>query len=496
MINPQTGLGLQRVGRSTALWLALAAIALLVALLPPLWSGVLLAVLMVLTVVVVRPRWALYLLPFAVPFGSIREVALGPATVGGTEALLGLFLLVWVARGLAFRSLQLRRPPLWGAMLVWLGTMLLSLLAADSLAASLKELIKWIETFLLMAIVAQELDRKGVAILMGSTLLAASVAALEGIYQAIFQVGPAGFSFPLGGRMWLRAYGKFIQPNPFGGYMGVVLPLAYSLVAAGAVQWWRHRSRPWQTPSMPRWVVLVGAALSVVAAAIFLTLSRGAWLGAAAAVVVTAMLFSRRAAIATTVGGTLLLLFLTMGGIAFLPPALAQRLTDFIPYINIFDMNVRGVVVNPTNFAVIERIAHWQAGYAMWADSPWIGQGIGNYGTVYHRFYVRPWTEALGHAHNLILNTLAETGVVGLIGYLLFWGSAFALAARAVRATRGYWRALSIGIVAALVHLHVHNFFDNLYVHGIYLHIALLLGSAAVLSRPAEPFESHPIHES
>jgi hypothetical protein len=35
---------------------------------------------------------------------------------------------------------------------------------------------------------------------------------------------------------------------------------------------------------------------------------------------------------------------------------------------------------------------------------------------------------------------------------------------------------MAAGILGVLTHLSVHNFFDNLYVHNMYLHVAMLLG--------------------
>ncbi len=182
--------------------------------------------------VFVEPRWGLYLLPFTVPFGSIREFSVGPATVGGTEALLGLFLAAWLARGVARREIRLALPPLTVPFALWYGVMLLSLLNSLSLADSIKELIKWGEVFAVYAIAARELRRRDIAILIGTTLAAGTLAAAEGIYQSLFRVGPDGFLFPLAGRVWLRAYGRFIQPNPYAGYLGLVLPLGYSVLAA------------------------------------------------------------------------------------------------------------------------------------------------------------------------------------------------------------------------------------------------------------------------
>jgi putative inorganic carbon (HCO3(-)) transporter len=436
--------------------------------------------------VFVQPRWGLYLLPFAVPFGSIREVSAGPATIGGTEALLGLFLAAWVARGVARRSLALHRVPLVGAIALWYGAMLLSTSQSLSLGDSIKELIKWGETFALYAIAANELRRRDIAIILGTTLAAGTLASLEGIYQALFRVGPAGFLFPLAGRVWLRAYGRFIQPNPYAGYLGLVLPLAYSIVAVGLGLGGPQSSentRDYRSHSRRLLVALAGLAGVIIGLALFFTLSRGGWIGAGLAAITIGVLLSRRAAVASMFVVIGLALFLLLGGAQLLPEALSNRATDFLPYINVLDVDVRGAQITEANFSVIERLAHWQAAFGMWADQPWLGQGIGNYAAAYPAYMIPPWEEPLGHAHNLFLNTLAETGIIGLGAYLLFWGSALMLAFRAVRRSEGLWRGVAVGILGAMVHLHAHNFFDNLYVHGIYLHLALLLAIAAILSQ-------------
>jgi hypothetical protein len=50
-----------------------------------------------------------------------------------------------------------------------------------------------------------------------------------------------------------------------------------------------------------------------------------------------------------------------------------------------------------------------------------------------------------------------------------------------VKRSDGFHKAVAAGVVGILVHLHVHNFVDNLYVQGMYLHIAIMLGLASVI---------------
>jgi hypothetical protein len=67
--------------------------------------------------------------------------------------------------------------------------------------------------------------------------------------------------------------------------------------------------------------------------------------------------------------------------------------------------------------------------------------------------------------------------LLGLAAYLALWLAAFWQTARAAR--RGgdpYARALALGTLGVLVHASVHNVVDNLWVHDMYLQVALLLG--------------------
>ena len=162
------------------------------------------------------------------------------------------------------------------------------------------------------------------------------------------------------------------------------------------------------------------------------------------------------------------------GGLSLVPPSIVQRFSDFVPYVSVAD--VRGVEITDANFAVLERMAHWQSALDMWTDHPWLGVGIGNYEPVYARYALPLWPLPLGHAHNYYLNIAAEAGVLGLLSYLFLWSVALVGAWKATRRATGWYWGIALGVLGVLTHLSVHNFFDNLYVHGMYLHVAMLLG--------------------
>ncbi|RLC93807.1 MAG: hypothetical protein DRI77_11520 [Chloroflexi bacterium] len=455
--------------RAGAVFLLLLGIALVISMLPLSWAAALVVGSIVLVVALVRPQVALYLLIFAVPFGSVREVNVGGITIGTAEGLVALVLGAWLAKMIAARQVHPTWPPLTLPLLLFLGAILLTLPGALSITFAAKEILKWVEVLGVYLFVANALTRRQAMIAVIALLAAGAGQALLGAYQFFRQVGPE--HFVLFGR-FMRAYGTFEQPNPYAGYLGLVLPLGIGLLVwAGA---------EWGSSSRGRRVAFLGllATVGLLAAAMGMSWSRGAWLGFAAALVAVSVVRSRRAAVAFAVLLGVAVLALALGGLELLPQALIQRFTDFLPFVSVGDL--RAVQVTDANYAVIERMAHWQAALAMWTDRPWLGVGIGNYAAAYSAYALPKWPDPLGHAHNYYLNVAAEAGLLGLVAYLALWGSAFWQAWKAVRTSTGLWQAVTIGVFGVLTHLAVHNFFDNLWVHNMYVHVAILLGLLAI----------------
>jgi putative inorganic carbon (HCO3(-)) transporter len=460
---------------NAALLLIVLTVGLSIALLPLTLAGGAVLGSIVFLVTLIRPEYGLYLLIIAVPFGSVREIAISGFTVGAAEALVGLVLAGWLARMVAVREVKIIPPPLLLPLLIFLGAALLSLSGALSLKYSLKEILKWVEVLGIYLFVANVIEREQAKVVVLFALLAGIGQALLGFYQFLGRVGPQ--AFVVLGR-FVRAYGTFEQPNPYGGYLGLVLPLAYGVLLGSGTfgirkfvnSWIRHEST-----NLP--VAILG--LATMGAALLMSWSRGAWLGFAAAFILMNLAHSRRAAVLFALLCLLAASVLLLGSVQALPQTIVQRFTGVLPYLHVFD--VRGVKLTDANYAVVERMAHWQAAWGMFNDRPWLGVGIGNYEPVYPAYSLPGWTEPLGHAHNYYLNIAAEAGLIGLAAYFVLWGAAFWQAWKVIRMTEGYWRGMAVGILGVLTHLSVHNFFDNLYVHNMYLHVAILLGLLFVI---------------
>ncbi len=446
-----------------------------VALLPVMWAGVLVLSCVVSILTLVHPLAGLLLVVLAVPFGSLFGLSLGGANVGVTEALVWLVLAAWAMRMVARRQVRLAVTGLGVALCLLLLAMLASFQAAGTLAPGVKEAVKWFEVIAVFFLVSQEMDERWLRPLVATILLTGGLAALQGIYQFVYRVGPE--PFVLFGR-YMRAYGTFAQPNPYAGYLGLGAALALG-VASG-------RAAPGQSRTRLGWLVLAAVTGLLMLAAVAMSWSRGSWLGLAAAIVVmagAAAFRSRKRVLAAGLLVLVVLLALLLVGFFGVPSALEDRLADLIPFLAVSD--VRGMEITDANFAVLERMAHWQAALDMWRDHPWLGVGIGNYAAAYPRYSLPTWDEPLGHAHNFYLNIGAETGLVGFLTYLVVWFVAAESVWRACRACRGWRGGLALGILGALVYLSVHNVFDNLFVHGIYLQVAILLGMISYLRRGA-----------
>jgi O-antigen ligase len=162
------------------------------------------------------------------------------------------------------------------------------------------------------------------------------------------------------------------------------------------------------------------------------------------------------------------------------PGGWSDRLVAIVENFGIFD--VRTVEVTGENFAVVERMAHWQVAWYMLLDHPLLGVGVGNYPAAYDDYALPGWREALGHAHNYYLNMAAEAGVLGLAALLLLLVSVFRTLARGLRAqpAGSFARSLLVGLLGSFIVLCVHNLFDNLLVHGMPVQVGLLMGLAVI----------------
>jgi len=235
------------------------------------------------------------------------------------------------------------------------------------------------------------------------------------------------------------------HPNQLAALISFFLPLLVSL---------------WFTPRRPgRWLwraALLLVALLVVAILV-LTQSRGGWIAAVAGLFALLVLWA-----------------------AVLPPSRARRGLWLVVTLGVLATLAVVLWVGPTTLWELwlnppadtavgtlqtlgVRRAIWPWGVTAVADFPFTGVGLGAFRQVVFRLYpLPPWPDYdLGHAHNIFLQTALDTGLPGLVAYLAVLFIAVAVGWRIARRDPGF-RAVSLGLLAGLVALHVFGLADAL----------------------------------
>ncbi|MGF3067139.1 O-antigen ligase family protein [Facklamia sp. P13055] len=169
----------------------------------------------------------------------------------------------------------------------------------------------------------------------------------------------------------IRAEATFFNPNYYGLYIAMVLVMAIYLMA--------KTKRP-----LDRWLSMIVIFLNLIS--LFLTASR--WSIPTCIVGIVLMVFFLKPKIAWGIGFALAGGFLTL----FIKPELLPRFTTLA---HAFD----------------DRFAIWYTGWQIFITSPLIGRGPMAYVTFYYLFA----DQGKMHAHQLLIDTLANYGIVGLM---------------------------------------------------------------------------------
>lgn len=401
----------------------------------------------------------------AVPFRGLAEIQVSGIAFGATDVLLLGALAAWIFG----RDARVRAsvPTYALGLLIFAGWLMVTALVAVNPALVLKEVLKWLQIAVALVILTDLMrepsGRRIVAWTVGAAVL---LQAGLGLVQTAAAAGPAGFV--VGGV--LRAFGTFDQPNPYGGYLGIHLPLILAAVI-------------YARGSRRRWLALLGI---VVLMAVIASRSRGAWLGVGASSLIVALAAGREASLRArgllglAAAAVLVIAVAAYGGVfdRALPPDISRMLQGEHPVDDVVRHRAHD------DFAITQRVAHWAAGWRMFQDRPLLGVGAGNFDDAYRAYALQPFDEPLGHAHNVALTFGAEAGLPGILMFagLILW--ALGIAAAAVRRARGgafEWSA--IGALGALVGFTTHNLVDSLFVSGMGIVFALILALSLVVPR-------------
>jgi O-antigen ligase len=471
-------------------WLAALAVAGVISVAPPLIAGAALGGLVVAFLILRNPVWGAYGLVLSVPVQKAVSIDAGPVEITVTQVLFVFVLGVWWAWLALRQDRRLVVTPVAGALILFLVATLPSLWVTTSMPESLAEISRWVVTILAYVIMVNSVQtRREMNGLIVAMLVAGMSEALLGIVQAYSGFGPESFNV---GGLLTRAYGTIGAPNSFAGYINLSLPLAISLALYQVGRWRKARGLVplLERPSFVSWENLrVPVGMLLVALVLFwtlmTTLSRGAWVGLAVGVLAMVLALGKRAAAAISTLFATSVALAGLGLVGALPPTVSERFGLLVSQIAVFDP--RGITPTPENYAIVERMVHWQVAGNMFLSSPWVGVGIGNFSVLFNTFGVQGWPYSRGHAHNYYLHTLAETGVVGFTFYMLMLVTAVVVGVRALRRVRaagdGYGEAVVIGALGILVTFIVHNVFENLHALNMGIHWGAALALFTLVAR-------------
>jgi len=204
---------------------------------------------------------------------------------------------------------------------------------------------------------------------------------------------PPDMAYDLGGRIGKnRVFSTFLLPNSLAGFLVLAFPVGLGLAIDRFRRWRRRRSL------LP--IVLRGALLVPILAALFLTQSKGGAIAFAVSLVAFAVWgFSR---------------LLWRCRMQALCAALSVVILAFIA-------EASGLIPPWRDYAGSSQVryGYWRAGLAIFEERPFVGVGLDNFADYYARFK-RPEDQEARRAHNDYIQLAAELGLIGVFAYGAF----------------------------------------------------------------------------
>lgn len=216
-----------------------------------------------------------------------------------------------------------------------------------------------------------------------------------------------------------RIVSFFDQPNSFALWLGPLLGFTLPFLT-------RENFR-----KLWIWLAWILGALAIV-----MTLSRGSWV-ALLAVIIFYIIFSRENKIRIALAALVIIL----AGIVYAQPVFRYRI----------------ITALHKDSSTQARFSYANVAENMIKSSPIWGQGLYGFATNFARFSPDPAIEGINLSHNIFLNFWVETGLLGLLSFVVISIWAF------VRGFKNRALLYGFGLCLSLIAIFVHGLADNPY---------------------------------
>lgn len=353
------------------------------------------------------------------------------------ELLFMAMILVWAYKYARYRQIDgFKQTPLdLPIILFFVAMLVVFILNSPDYKISFEGLRAVIQYILWYFVVLQLLkDKEGAKRLCLVFVFVVSLMAIHGVYQYIIGVEmPAGWVDSKEAGVRTRVFSILTSPNILGSLITLCLPLCLSFGAISNTK-----------KSKALFYIL---ALTMSACLIF-TFSRGAWIGFGVAVLIYVFLKDKRLLIPAVVLGVLAVL---------LVPGISNRISYMLSpeYI---ESSLRG-----------GRLVRWLTGLQILQGTPLFGVGLGHFGGAVAMnndlsYLVGTEMTKTFYMDNYYLKTAVETGIFGLLAFVMLMYQVIINSIRTIRITKDkVSKELEIGIFAGLFGVIVHNFVENVF---------------------------------
>ncbi len=395
----------------------------------------------------------------------------------GLAAIVGLAFFLHVAGGLLNGPEKFRASAVDALVILFLFANIIAAGASHYLVPSmsgLSKLLVFVISYFLFVGVLQQSPDKRIPIILAMLTMGGLLVSLYGLYQYKIGVAPlATWEDPTVEEKATRIYSTLGNPNLLAGYLVPLIPVSFCLSMVVSVRrgWTRFL------------VVPLLAVTGIIAAATFLTGSRGGYIGiiaALGALFAIALAWLWREKVRARVPLIICAVLLPLAAVAILHfklPSVEHR------FLSIF--------AGSQHSSNAYRMNVWRSSWHMFQDNWWCGVGPGNKTfRLAYGLYMRSGFDALG-TYCVPLEVAVESGIPGLLSF------SWLVLACCARAHRRFWgnssaarRWLAAGAMAALIGMMFHGLVDTVFYRPqvqliFWLMVAVLVAMPASNSQDA-----------